>query len=873
VATRPVMLLVLGPHRSGTSLTARMLECFGAENSHNLNPPNFANPKGHFEDWDIYQFNENVLLPSLLERWEHTCAVDWSTVSKTERSRLGMQALEILRRNYPLSRSLSILKEPRINNTLPFWLSIIEHAGFEVRPVCVVRDPVSVARSLHTRDGFSITRGGMIYLSAWLSALPHLQDRKTAFVHYDEIFASPSTSLLAVARALALPVPEDFDQRVHEFSSSHLDPGMRHSAVHRDDVQLEPDLPPPVIDLYRTLLDATQSQNVRKTAKFLSRTESFLANISPLLADYDTASTASDAARVETEALRQQQAQLQAELSAARQSDHAALSNERSALDARLSALTAEHSDLATRQTSLVTERDALAAERDTLAARVSSLESENSQLVTSQSSLVTENEALRAGHSSLVRSQEALVAEHNRLANDLKDSSDQRSSLATKLDTTRSERDALAQERDTLKSSLVELQAHHESLQLKHSVFMDDFANAARELDFQKTQLSVKQDSLEGERSELLGRLNRAEALLADQQQDLTISISERETLLSRITALEDERAQVIGSLDTSNSHCKDLEHSLATRFKELAALAEELSRQQRQLALATAKARLTDGVAFSIGDMQVREYHDVGPHQHVSFDCYNVELASSLIARLTVRLVCHHGKPGISIFRDPSQVFPIRRWVESGREGPWPYMLLVLGDTHTHKWAENAGGSDFHIVSFFATALVQAIARAQPTRTREQGTSERSRHSWLPVAHAFVAGWSSLQPAFRFDDCRIAVQQSDSGQARHVELTGASFAGSFVPSISFSLLRNVLSLRMIVPLNQKGTVFDSSDNDSTSLDVKLAPRATKSGIVWMPVKTRSMSPIQANWLDAIASALSRIGSPPPAGVGPTTQ
>jgi len=416
VATRPVMLLVLGPHRSGTSLTARMLECLGAENSENQLPPKPDNPKGFFEDADIYHFNEAILLPSLRQRWEHCRTVDWTSLSKTQRSRLGLQALEILRRNYPLSKRLSVLKEPRINNTLPFWLSLLEHAGFDVRPVCVVRDPVSVARSLQARNGFSIARGGMAYLSAWTSILPHLQDRDTAFVHYDEIFASPGKSLLTVAHTLALPIPQDFEQRVHEFSSAHLDPGMRHSAVHRDDVPLEPDLLPPVIDLYRALLDAAQSQNVKKTAKFFARSETFLANISPLLTDYDAASTAADTARSELDTLRHQQAHLQEQLAASHQSENSdlatrpsslvteseALRSERSALDSRLSTLTAEHSDLATRHSSLVTSQESLVTALEELQGHHSSLSTLHSTLVAERDDLVTRHTALVTSHNDL---------------------------------------------------------------------------------------------------------------------------------------------------------------------------------------------------------------------------------------------------------------------------------------------------------------------------------------------------------------------------------------------------------------------------------------------------------------------------------------
>jgi hypothetical protein len=47
-APTPTMLLVLGMHRSGTSLVTRLLECLGAVNSINIMPGNRDNPKGFF---------------------------------------------------------------------------------------------------------------------------------------------------------------------------------------------------------------------------------------------------------------------------------------------------------------------------------------------------------------------------------------------------------------------------------------------------------------------------------------------------------------------------------------------------------------------------------------------------------------------------------------------------------------------------------------------------------------------------------------------------------------------------------------------------------------------------------------------------------
>jgi hypothetical protein len=187
-ALRPTMLLVLGMHRSGTSVTARLLECLGAKNSENLTGTGLCNPHGYFEDNDVYKFNDSKLLPRLDRAWHSTSEVDWSNLSDADRSKYALQALEIVKKNYPLSNTLSVLKEPRLGILVPFWLAVLQHAGFNTKVVCAVRDPVSVIRSLNKAEGLSLPHAGMVFINYWLSILKYCKDLEVAFFQYDEIF-------------------------------------------------------------------------------------------------------------------------------------------------------------------------------------------------------------------------------------------------------------------------------------------------------------------------------------------------------------------------------------------------------------------------------------------------------------------------------------------------------------------------------------------------------------------------------------------------------------------------------------------------------------------------------------------------------------
>lgn len=287
ISSRPTMLVVLGVHRSGTSVIARSLECFGAKNSRNLLAANPINPKGFFEDQDIYNFNELKLLPHLGASWHNVNFIEWKKLCSHDRSKLILEASEIIKKNYSDSAQLFVLKEPRISILLPFYLSVLENVGFEVKLICSLRDPLSVARSLNKVQGLSINHGGMLYVSNWLSILNSIQNVPTAFANYDEIITDPSRVLNSIANKLGIQIPRDFEKNISELSSVFIEKNCRHNTFKIDELFWEPDLPQLAIELYKSLLAANQTQSIEKTNCCLDNAKSLFAELKPTLLEYD----------------------------------------------------------------------------------------------------------------------------------------------------------------------------------------------------------------------------------------------------------------------------------------------------------------------------------------------------------------------------------------------------------------------------------------------------------------------------------------------------------------------------------------------------------------------------------------------------------
>lgn len=284
---RPPMLLVLGPHRSGTSLAARMLECLGAVNSTNLNPPNEFNPRGYFEDWDVYQFNEHVLLPALGRSWHSLGVIDWSVPPPETLAQMRTEAGNILARNYSTGHRVSVLKDPRISRLLPFWLPVLEQAGFKPAAVFCLRDPRGIARSLNQRDKTSQVHGQLLSLVTWLSLASDWGDAPAAFIRFSDVLRSPRETSLRVAARLGLRLPPDFERRIADFTGGHVDPGLCNNGTDHADFAGETKLLEPVRQCFAALREAEGRQSLAPVKTFAASLSDNFRAMEPIMEELD----------------------------------------------------------------------------------------------------------------------------------------------------------------------------------------------------------------------------------------------------------------------------------------------------------------------------------------------------------------------------------------------------------------------------------------------------------------------------------------------------------------------------------------------------------------------------------------------------------
>lgn len=138
--TEQTVFIITGMHRSGTSLTASILQSAGVHIGRNLLGADQVNIKGHFENLDFYHLHMNILDS------QGVSSAGWTLQDHLEiQEEFVDQAKEIIEQN-ALS-SIWGWKEPRTTLFLEFWAKLLPEAKF----LLIYRSPWEVVDSLYRR--------------------------------------------------------------------------------------------------------------------------------------------------------------------------------------------------------------------------------------------------------------------------------------------------------------------------------------------------------------------------------------------------------------------------------------------------------------------------------------------------------------------------------------------------------------------------------------------------------------------------------------------------------------------------------------------------------------------------------------------------
>jgi len=182
--------LVLGMHRSGTSLLTHALSRLGGyvgpENR--LLAPTGDNPEGFFELTDMVDINGELLargqgdwvIPPRVQNWE-----------SARFNGCRARAQKFIARDFK-GHPRWLFKDPRLCLTLGFWTPLLPNP----KTMMCLRRPSAVCRSLNQRNGLAPAYSRWLWAIYVASALEYAETSLRGFVFYEDFLQDPVSSLM-----------------------------------------------------------------------------------------------------------------------------------------------------------------------------------------------------------------------------------------------------------------------------------------------------------------------------------------------------------------------------------------------------------------------------------------------------------------------------------------------------------------------------------------------------------------------------------------------------------------------------------------------------------------------------------------------------
>jgi hypothetical protein len=221
VQSAPRQIAVIGMHRSGTSLVARLLNSMGcyAGEEHQLLAPDVFNPTGYWEHHDVWALDEEILAArdaSWLdpERADPAGLSDETRRALVKRARTVVGALD--------EHGTWMVKDPRLAILFPIWREALD------RPICVLvwREPAAVARSLARRDGLPPVLGLALWEEYTRAMLASTAGLPRVLVSYQELVADPIECVAGLHRGLVAAGAVDLRLPAEEELRAMIDPAL-----------------------------------------------------------------------------------------------------------------------------------------------------------------------------------------------------------------------------------------------------------------------------------------------------------------------------------------------------------------------------------------------------------------------------------------------------------------------------------------------------------------------------------------------------------------------------------------------------------------------------------------------------------------------
>jgi hypothetical protein len=263
-AQRRPVVLVLGMHRSGTSLCAHILSALGIDMSDDIDV-NPSNAGGHWERREIVEFHDRIL--SLFNRNYsgrfHDFAMPVAWWADPPVAQIRREIVSFLQQR--MGDGYFGFKDPRTVRLMPIWHQIFNELKLAPRVVLCLRNPVQVARSLYARDSLDLDSGEYRWLVHMIDFYRYASKFDFCTIEYEEWFRNASANLEKLQGFLELPWQQS-QADLGLVLSGVIDPAFRHDDSDHREAHL-----PLVRTLYKLARDTDRDQAREKIGYIVSQ--------------------------------------------------------------------------------------------------------------------------------------------------------------------------------------------------------------------------------------------------------------------------------------------------------------------------------------------------------------------------------------------------------------------------------------------------------------------------------------------------------------------------------------------------------------------------------------------------------------------------
>ena len=224
------IVMVLGMHRSGTSLCSHVLSVLGLDMTDDI-MAHESNAKGHWERPEILAFQDRILehLGRGYYSRNHALALPPGWWADPKIRAIRDEMAEFVRDRLVSCRRFGF-KDPRTARLMPVWKEILADLDLEPRYVFCVRDVAQIARSIAQRDRFEHKDTEHRWVVYNAHAINAVAAQDVCIIPYEQWFADPRPILARLVDHLNLSW-DPADPLLEQVASSVIDSALRHDAV------------------------------------------------------------------------------------------------------------------------------------------------------------------------------------------------------------------------------------------------------------------------------------------------------------------------------------------------------------------------------------------------------------------------------------------------------------------------------------------------------------------------------------------------------------------------------------------------------------------------------------------------------------------